>query len=296
MDYVIETKNLTKRYDRAALPALFSLDLSVKRGEIFGYLGPNGSGKTTTIRILLGLLRATSGQAAVFGLDVWRQAVEIKRRTGNLPAEIDLWKHMTGEHAIRYLAALRPGCDLNYAFQLAEQLRLKLNMRIADYSTGNKRKVGIIQALMHRPDLIILDEPTNGLDPLIRQTLMEILSDIRNEGRTVFFSSHILTEVQAICDRVAILRGGRLMAVENIADLRRKQGRWISIYTPDAADLPGWYALPAVQEVKKIPRGLQLRVTGPLDEVIKKAAQFHIEDILIEEPDLEEVFMQYYEQ
>lgn len=292
MTTVIETTNLTKRYPGKL--ALDHLNLSVQKGEIFGYLGPNGAGKSTTIRLLLDLIRPTTGSARLLGMDTRRQSVAIKHHVGNLPGEALLWDHLTGEQVLRYLCRLRPGCDWHYANQLAERLHLDLSIRTRDYSTGNRRKLGLIQALMHRPALLILDEPTSGLDPLMQQTFYELMREIRSDGRTVFLSSHVLSEVEAICDRVGILRDGRLQAVERISDLTRVHYRWVTLYADHALDHAVWSALPGVSEVALIAGGIRMRAAGSLDAIVKQAAQITVQDMRIEEPGLEDIFLTYY--
>jgi ABC-2 type transport system ATP-binding protein len=289
---VLETFNLTKQYPGRL--ALDRLNLAVQPGEIFGYLGPNGAGKSTTIRLLLDLIRPTSGSARILGQDSRRHSVAIKRQVGNLPAEVRLWDHLTGEQVIQYLSRLRPGCDLRYAAELAERLNLDMQRRVGEYSTGNRRKLGLIQALMHRPALLILDEPTTGLDPLVQQTFYDLMREVRAAGRTVFLSSHVLSEVEAICDRVGILRAGRLEAVERITDLKRVHFRWVSLKCDPLPDLAEWAALPGVQETVPLAGGLRLRVVGSLDAVIKQAARYTVHDLQIEEAGLEDIFLTYY--
>ena len=230
MTIILETINLTKHYPGKL--ALDHLNLAVQQGEIFGYLGPNGAGKSTTIRLLLDLIRPTEGQAQILGMDTRRHSVAIKRHVGNLPAEVRLWDHLTGVQVLRYLCGLRPGCDWDYACSLAERLQLDLSTLVSDYSTGNRRKLGLIQALMHRPALLILDEPTTGLDPLVQQTFYDLMREIRNEGRTVFLSSHVLSEVETICDRVGILRVEREDLHARVA--REGRAEAVDVHAKDA--------------------------------------------------------------
>lgn len=289
---VLETINLSKRYPGKL--ALDSLNLSVARGEIFGYLGPNGAGKTTTIRLLLDLIRPTEGSARLLGMDSRRDSVRIKTLIGNLPSEVRLWDHLTGDEVLRYLCGLRPGCDIGYARQLAERLDLNLNLAARKYSTGNKRKLGIIQAFMHRPQLLILDEPTLGLDPLVAYEFNQMLLEVQAEGRTVFLSSHVLSEVEQVCQRVGVLRAGKLQAVERVADLRHKLFRLVTILTAAPIHAGEWEGLPGVQHVRLLPRGIQMSVSGSLDAVIKLAARYPVDDMTIEEPKLEDFFMTFY--
>jgi len=288
----IEITNLTKRYPGKL--ALDGLNLIVQQGEIFGYLGPNGAGKSTTIRLLLDLIRPTAGSARILGMESRRQSVAIKRHLGNLPAEVRLWDHLTGTQVLQYLCGLRPGSDWRYACELADRLDLDMVLHVRDYSTGNRRKLGLIQALMHRPSLLILDEPTTGLDPLVQQTFYELMREIRAEGRTVFLSSHMLAEVENICDRVAILRDGRLEAVERIDSLRHVHYRWVFLRTELGTASVNWSALPGVDDVLPVTGGVRMRVTGSLDPIIKQAAQITVLDMRIEEPGLEDIFLTYY--
>lgn len=292
----IQITGLTKIFRRglfaAPVTALDHLDLTVHTGEIFGYLGPNGAGKTTTIRLMLNLLHPTEGTCRILGRSVQRSSTSIKNLIGNLPSELRLWEHMTGGEIIEYLARLRPGCDTTYAYQIAERLRVKLTVPVGEFSTGNKRKIGIIQALMHKPELVIMDEPTSGLDPLMRRVLADLLLDVRGEGRTVFLSSHVLSEVQSICDRVAILRKGRLQKVESVHNLTDQ--RWISITTSDVIDASALSGLDEVDEVMLTTSGCRLRVSGSLDPLIKLLANYQITDLRTEEVSLEDTFMDIY--
>lgn len=297
---VLQTTDLTKRYPasrgQTGRLALDRLNLVVQRGEIFGYLGPNGAGKTTTIRLLLDLIRPTSGSVEILGLDSRRDSVTVKRLVGNLPSEVRLWDHMTGWQVLRYLCRLRPGCDFKYAVELAERLSLNLNLRVHSYSTGNKRKLGIVQALMHRPPLLILDEPTMGLDPLVSQAFNQLLLEARDMGQTVFLSSHVLSEVEQVCDRVAVLRDGSLQAVERISELKNVIYRWLTFSTSASLDPSEWAALPGVSSVERVSQGLRVCLTGSVDPVLKLAARYPIQNLSIEEPTLEDFFMTFYGQ
>lgn len=297
---VLETINLTKRYagtrGHPGRLALNRLSLTVQRGEIFGYLGPNGAGKTTTIRLMLDLIRPTEGSVRIFGLDAHRDAVSIKRMVGNLSSEVRLWDHLTGLQVLRYLCRLRPGCDFRYALELAERLNLNLNVSVRNYSTGNKRKLGIIQALMHKPQLLIFDEPTMGLDPLVSHTFNQLIREVRDEGRTVFLSSHVLSEVEQVCDRVAVLRDGTLQAVERISDLKNVLYRWVTLVTRAPLEPREFMALPGVNDAQRIDKGIRICVTGSLDPVIKLAARYPIDDLSVEQPTLEDFFMTFYGQ
>ncbi|MCL4247093.1 MAG: ABC transporter ATP-binding protein [Anaerolineae bacterium] len=289
---VIHIEGLTKHYGN--VHALTDLRLDVYRGEVFGYLGPNGAGKTTTIRMLLDLIRPTAGHAHIFDMDIQQDSVKIRERLGNLPGELSLWNHMTGWDVINYLGELRGGVDKNYVGQLADRLDMDMSRKVKACSSGMKRKLGLIQALMHKPDLLILDEPTNGLDPLVQQTFYSLIREISSEGRTVFMSSHNLPEVEHVCDRVGILRGGRLAAVERIGDLKRVYFRWMTLRLDDSANPQAFEALDGVSDVTAHNGTLRFRVTGELDPVIKLAAQHHVIDMTYEEPTLETIFLEYY--
>ena len=298
--FALQTTDLTKRYpgtrNQPGRLALDRLNLSVQRGEIFGYLGPNGAGKTTTIRLLLDLIRPSSGSVQILGLDARRDSVTVKRLLGNLPSEVRLWDHMTGMQVLRYLSRLRPGCTFDHAIELAERLSLNLHTRVRGYSTGNKRKLGIVQALMHRPALLILDEPTMGLDPLVSQTFNQLLLEARELGQTVFLSSHVLSEVEQVCDRVAVLRDGSLQAVERISDLKNVFYRWLTFHSSAVFDPEPWAALPGVNSAERVPGGLRVCLTGSVDPVLKLAARYPIHNMTIEEPSLEDFFMTFYGQ
>jgi ABC-2 type transport system ATP-binding protein len=296
---VIQTEGLTKTYGsgKGEVFALKGLNLSVQAGEIFGYLGPNGAGKTTTIRTLLDIIRPTSGHARVFGMDSQRDAVEIHKRIGFLPGELNLWKNLTGLQVLHYINSVRGTDALPYAHALAERLLLDLSVKVRNYSSGNKRKLGLVIALMHKPELVILDEPTNGLDPLMQQTFHELMREVRAEGRTVFLSSHILSEVQAICDRVGILRGGELKAVETVTGLTHADFRWVTLEFRDAAPA-GWAddlgRVPGVSDLQADGPAVKLRLTGDFDPLLRAVNGAYVVDLHVEEPTLEEIFLTYY--
>ena len=293
---VIRTERLSKRYGQLA--ALSDLDLQVQPGEVFGYLGPNGAGKTTTIRLLLDLIRPSAGRAAIFGLDCNRDALAIRARVGYLPGELSLWGNLTGWQFVEYMGRLRGEVLRQAAGALAERLDIDLSRKLHGLSHGMKQKVGLIQAFMNKPDLLILDEPTNGLDPLMQQTFYRLIDEAREAGQTVFLSSHILPEVERICDRVGILRGGVLRAVERVSDLKRVSFRWMTLHlgaTQAAEAAPAFERVAGVDEVTVMNgNAVRFRVSGEMDSVIKTAANFHVLDLASEEPSLEEIFLTYY--
>ena len=289
---VIETEKLTKFYGSHL--GIVDVDLSVEQGEVFGFLGPNGAGKTTTIRLLLDLLRPTSGRACVFGIETTADPVAIHRRIGYLPGEFALFDRLTGGQTIEYFANLRGGVDPLYQADLVARFDLDPSRRFKEYSKGNKQKVGLVIALQHRPDLLILDEPTSGLDPLVQQTFFGLLRETVAEGRTAFLSSHILDEVERTCDRVAIIRDGRIVTVDRVAALRDLAYHEVELRfaAPVAASV--FSSLPGVSDVVAIDGGLRMRVTGSMAPIVEAAAGRGIVDFETREPSLEQTFLAQY--
>jgi len=291
---IIETERLTKYYGK--IRGVEDLNLSVREGEVFGYLGPNGAGKTTTIRLLLDLIRPTRGTVRLFGQPVRGHAAELKARLGNLPGELSLWDNLTGRELLTFVGSLRGGLDWTWVEELAQRLELDLSRRVRSLSHGNKQKVGLVQAFASKPALVILDEPTLGLDPLIQQEFYSLVDRVKAEGRTVFVSSHILPEVERVCDRVGIIREGRLVAVEQVAELKRKRLRQIEI-TFGSPTPATEFDLPGVKEVVQSDSTLRFLVEeapGVLDGVIKRAAQYTVLDIKVAQATLEDIFLAYY--
>jgi len=293
---VIEAENLSKVYNgrRKPVRALDGLSLKVQPGEIFGYLGPNGAGKTTTIRLLLDLIRPTAGQARLFGLDVRQHSVALHQRIGFLPGELNLWKHLTGAQTVEASGRIRGGVDQRYVQRLTDRLELDLGLRVRSYSSGNKRKLGLVIALMNQPELLILDEASSGLDPLMQQVFNELMLEAQGEGRTVFLSSHILSEVQAICDRVAILRDGQLKAVERVSDLTHADFRWVTLKFREAVAPEGLAGLPGVSDVSAMDGALRLRLIGDFDPLLRALSPYYVLDVAVQVPTLEEIFLTYY--
>jgi len=286
----ILTQDLTKYYGRRR--GILGLSLEVERGEVFGFLGPNGAGKTTTIRLLLDLLRPTSGRAFVLGWPLPSESLEVRRRVGYLPGELAFYEELSGLAFLRYLAALRGGVDWGHVRLLAERLELDLTRPIRTLSKGNRQKLGLLQAFMHRPELLILDEPTSGLDPLAQRTFQELVREAVREGATVFLSSHVLSEVQALCDRVGIVREGRLVAVEEV---RRLQGlRRVRMQFAEPVPEEAFSGLPGLRDVRVEGPWLTATVLGSLDPLIKALARYEVRDLTVEEPDLEELILAYY--
>lgn len=291
---VIQTTNLTMTYKKGAAPALDNLNLMIQPGEIFGYLGPNGAGKTTTIRLLLDLIRPTAGHASIFGLDVRQHSVALHRRIGFLPAELSLWDTMTGREVIQYAGSLRGALDMNYVSSLVERLEFDMDKRVRSYSSGNKRKLGLIVALMNKPELLILDEPTNGLDPLMQQVFIQLMQEARQNGSTVFLSSHILSEVQEICDRVGILRSGQLKEVKAVSDIIRKDFRWVTFQFSEPAPITKLAGVKGASDITTNGNKIKLKLTGDFDPLIRAVNPYYIVDMEIQEPSLEEIFLTYY--
>ncbi|NLX09519.1 MAG: ABC transporter ATP-binding protein [Chloroflexi bacterium] len=289
---IIETNKLTKYYGKAR--GVIDLNLGVEQGEVFGFLGPNGAGKSTTIRVLMDFIRPTSGHARVLGLDSHRDALEIHRRVGILPGELALYPKLTGRQMLEYLGELRGGVDWGYVDQLAERLDSDLSRQIKNYSSGNKQKIGLIQAFMHRPELLILDEPTSGLDPLIQQEFYAMVKEAKEAGQTIFLSSHILPEVERVCDRVGIIREGRLVTVETIPAIKSKALRHLEIVFDGPAPAHEFERLPGVRDVTARNGHLRCTVVGTLDDVVKVAAQHTVVNLISEEPNLEDVFLTFY--
>jgi ABC-type multidrug transport system ATPase subunit len=292
MDPIIETERLTKSY--GAHRGIVDIDLAVAAGEAFGFLGPNGAGKTTTIRTLLDHLRPTSGRARVFGIDTTVDPVAIHRRVGYLPGEFALYDKLTGAQTIDYFASLRDGVDPRYQADLIARLDIDPSRRFREYSKGNKQKIGLIVALQHRPDLLILDEPTSGLDPLVQQTFYEVIREAKAEGRTIFLSSHILGEVEKTCDRVAIIREGRLVKVDRVEALRDLAHHQVELRFVSEVPVAAFAALPGVSDVSTEEHLLRLRVAGSITPVVREAARHELIDFVSREPSLEETFLAQY--
>lgn len=291
-EVVINTTRLTKYY--GAQLGISEVDLAVNRGEVFGYLGPNGAGKTTTIRTLLDFIRPTGGSATIFGLDARQSTVAIHRRIGYLNGELSLYDDMTGADLLRYLGNLRGGLDWKYVQELAARFQCDLPRRIQGLSLGNKQKLGLLQAFMHKPELLILDEPTNGLDPLMQHEFYDLLNETKKEGRTIFLSSHILPEVEKVCDRVGIIRQGKLITVETIESLKSHSIRQLEIHFAAPVPKENFVNIPGVRDIIIRDNLLTCTVVGSLDALVKAAARFEVVNIISHEASLEDIFMTYY--
>jgi ABC-2 type transport system ATP-binding protein len=289
----IATEQLTKSYGPAR--GVVDLDLAVAPGTIFGFLGPNGAGKTTTIRILLDFLRPTTGRATVLGLDSRHDSIEIHRRTGYLPGDPALYDRITGAEFLDWLARLRTGVDPKYVDSLVERFGIDLGRPIRQLSRGNRQKLAVVQAFMHEPEVLVLDEPTSGLDPLVQHEFRLLCREVTAGGATVFLSSHVLDEVQHLCDHVAIIRDGRLVATEAVDALRARAVRGVSIRFRGAFDPDAFRTLQGVDAVTIQGPVLQLQLSGDADALLKLAAQYEVIDFESEPADLDALFLRYYE-
>ncbi len=291
-DAVIVTEGLTKYYGRSR--GIIDVGFEVNRGEVFGFLGPNGAGKTTTIRLLLDLIRPTSGRITLFGLDSRAASVDIRRRIGYLPGELSLYEKMRGADLLRFFANLRGGVRWPRVEELAGRLDCDLALSIRSLSKGNKQKIGLIQALMHDPDLLILDEPTAGLDPLVQQEFYRIIEACREEGRTAFISSHNLPEVERLCDRVGIIREGRLVDVEKVSTIKQRAMHHLEIRFEKAPPPGSLDGVPGLRGLRYEDDTVHCTVQGSMDALIKAIARYEVNNILSYETPLEDVFLAYY--
>jgi polyether ionophore transport system ATP-binding protein len=287
----IRTEGLTKRYGPTV--ALEGLDLTVERGEVYGYLGPNGAGKTTTIRLLLGLHRASRGRAELFGCDSWNDAVRAHRRVAYVAGEPTLWPGLTGTETLAYLGNLHGRTDTVYRDELVERFRLDAAKKVRALSKGNRQKIQLVGALATRAELLILDEPTSGLDPLMEQVFRETVVEAKQRGQTVFLSSHILSEVEALCDRVGILREGRLVDQGTLAELRHLSAHTLEVtfagLRPEIPEMPGVHATVVDDST------MQFEVTGPLTELLAVLAQQRVTALTSRQPSLEAIFLHHYD-
>ncbi len=291
MSAVIETKNLTKYYGKTR--GIENVSLTVNEGEIFGFIGPNGAGKSTTIRTLLSLIFKTSGEAKIFGLDCRKDKVKILKDVGYLPSEVFYYDNMRAIDLFKYSASFyKKDCTAKIE-ELASVLQLDLKKKIEDMSLGNKKKVGIIQGLLHSPRLIILDEPTSGLDPLMQKTFFDLIKKENQRGATVLFSSHILSEVQRICDRVAIIKEGRIVRIENISQMQQSAYKNVSFTAASGVELNG-FTLPGAQNIHFSQSGAGFIFRGDVNVLLRELGKYRLANVDITEPSLEDIFMHYY--
>ena len=292
MTAIIQAEKLTKSYGEHR--GVIDVDLTVNEGEVFGFLGPNGAGKTTTIRTALDLIRPTSGRVLVFGIESSADPVAIHRRIGYIPGEFTLYDRLTGGQTIQYFANLRGGVDPDYQRSLIERFDIDPKRRYKELSKGNKQKIGLVIALQHKPELLILDEPTSGLDPLVQQSFFELVREAKTAGRTVFLSSHILSEVERTCDRVAIIREGRIVRTGRVEDLRDLAHHQVELRFTGPVPAAAFEALPGVSDVVAQDHTLRMRVSGPITPVVQAAARYELLDFVSREPTLEETFLAEY--
>ncbi|HEY80688.1 MAG TPA: ABC transporter ATP-binding protein [Anaerolineae bacterium] len=288
---IIETDQLTKYYGKAR--GIIDVSLQVEEGEIFGFIGPNGAGKSTTIRLLLGLIFPTRGSARIFGKDVIRDGPEIRQHIGYLPSEVFYYQGMKVIDLLKYAASFYPGDHSQRLYELAEIMELDLDRRIEDLSYGNRKKVGIVQGLLHQPKLLLLDEPTLGLDPLMQRRFFDLIREENARGVTIFFSSHILGEVQRLCNRVGIIKEGRIIEVSDIRTLQKNNYK--RIYVAARAIPPDHFDLPGVSHLEAVDGGVQFFYKGEVDAIVARISALDLVDVTVEEPALEEIFMHYYE-
>jgi ABC-2 type transport system ATP-binding protein len=290
---IIETRGLTMYYGDQR--GILDVDLHVQEGEIFGFLGPNGAGKTTIQRVLMDVIRPTAGTATIFGMDCQKQGVEIRKRVGYLPGELSLYDHLKANAFLDLIASLREGkVDASYRDQLCERLNLDSSRKIKAFSKGNKQKVGIVSAFMARSDLLVLDEPTSGLDPFMQQVVMELVHEAKDDGRTVFFSSHILPEVQVACERVGIIKEGRLIKTDRVESLTEQQFKRMQIRFREVPP-PNTFTFNGVTEIERAGSNVTLEISSGIEKVMETAVPFGIEDIETLPVTLEEIFMAFYE-
>ena len=295
MTIAIQTYDLTKTYGTNR--GIRDVNLSINQGEIFGFLGPNGAGKSTTLRTLIGLMKPTSGRAEILGLDAHTQTIEMLRHVGNLPTEFSLEDRMTGRQMITLFGKLRGVTDIAFADELAERLDADLDRPMRRLSRGNKQKIGIVQAMYHRPAVLLLDEPTGGLDPLVQESFLTLLTEARNRGQTIFFSSHVLSDIERVADRVGIIRNGEMVAVEDPHELTGRAHRHVRIEfeTPltdaERARLTG---IDGVTDLVVEDRVARFTVNRNMDDVVKLLSRHTIRALDVERPSLEEIFMTFY--
>jgi ABC-2 type transport system ATP-binding protein len=292
-ELAIDTHQLTKFYGKNR--GVVDLDLDVRRGEIYGFVGPNGAGKSTTVRLLLDFIRPTRGSATILGMDLQRQSRDIRAQVGYLPGELRMYENLTGQQLLRFFANVRGVTDTTYMHEIAERLSTELGRRIGTLSRGNKQKLGVVQALMHRPDLVLFDEATSGLDPLMQQELYGILNEYRAQGGTVFFSSHYLDEVERICDRVGVIRDGKLILSDTLEAIQEKHVRRLRLEFAEPPPDDFLTGLPGVQKESQEGTTVIALVQDNLSGALKQAAQHTVIDLEYEERRLEDIFLQYYD-
>jgi ABC-2 type transport system ATP-binding protein len=290
METIIQTTNLTKSYGKNR--GITDVNITVRKGDVFGFLGPNGAGKSTTIRTLLDFIRPTGGSASIFGLDCQKDSLAIRRRIGYVPGDANLYGHMTGWKYLRYIGGIRGHYDEASAKKYAERFDIRLDRKVREYSSGMRQKVIIIQALMNDPDLVIMDEPTKGLDPLVQQTFMDVIREEAARGKTIFMSSHVLSDVEKVCNRVAIIKEGRIVAEEDMDSLKRKAGKVIEVKFRGAK--PENFTVDGIGNPAQLNGYYKMTATGDVRQLLRDLASYDIEDVNIHAMTLDDIFMQYY--
>jgi len=292
-DAAILTEGLTKHY--GDVQALVDLDLKVEMGEVFGFLGPNGAGKTTMIRTILDLIHPTAGKASILGLDSHRDSVEIRNHIGYLPSDLSMYSNLTGRDMITYFSNLRRTVDRKYVDDLAERLQADLSKKVGDLSSGNRQKVGLILTFMSRPQVLIMDEPSTGLDPLMQREFQAMMREVAEDGRAVFLSSHTLSEVQRVADRVGIIRNGHLVDVEFVDDLRSKAIRTVELMFDGPVEASVFEAVDGARDVQVASHHVTMSFDGNMDTLLRAATEHYtLVDMNTQEADLEEIFLEYY--
>ena len=291
-DPVVRAGSLTKTY--GSVRGVANLTFTVPRGVVFGFLGANGAGKTTTIRLMLDLIRPTGGSLEVFGLDPRRDGCAIRRQIGYLPGDLRLYERLTAREHLRYFASLRGMRDLDAAERLARRFDLELDRPVRGLSRGNRQKVGLVQAFMHRPELLLLDEPTSGLDPLMQQVFAELVRDAAADGQTVFLSSHVLSEMQRVADRVALIRDGSIDLVDSVEALRARARTRVEVLFAEPPRADAFTGLAGIDELERRGATVRFAVQGPIDPLVKALACYHVLALDSHEADLEDVFLSRY--
>jgi ABC-2 type transport system ATP-binding protein len=290
METVIETKDLTKFYGKNR--GIKDVNITVQKGDIFGFLGPNGAGKSTTIRMLLDFIRPSSGSATILGMDCQKDSLAIRKRTGYVPGDANLYGHMTGWKYLEYIGGIRGRYDAASAKKYAERFEIRLDRRLREYSSGMRQKVVLIQALMNDPDLIIMDEPTKGLDPLVQQIFMDVVREEAARGKTIFMSSHMLSEVEKVCNRVAIIKDGVIVAEEDMENLKRKAGKVVEVKFRGAKPEP--FTISGIGNVAQLNGYYRMTAAGDIRNILRDLASYDVEDVNIHPMTLDDIFMQYY--
>jgi ABC-2 type transport system ATP-binding protein len=290
METVIETKNLTKFYGKNR--GIKDVNITVQKGDIFGFLGPNGAGKSTTIRMLLDFIRPSSGSATILGMDCQKDSLAIRKRTGYVPGDANLYGHMTGWKYLEYIGGIRGRYDAASAKKYAERFEIRLDRKLREYSSGMRQKVVLIQALMNDPDLIIMDEPTKGLDPLVQQIFMDVVREEAARGKTIFMSSHMLSEVEKVCNRVAIIKEGVIVAEEDMESLKRKAGKVVEVKFRGAKPEP--FTISGIGNVAQLNGYYRMTAAGDIRNILRDLASYDVEDVNIHPMTLDDIFMQYY--